>query len=121
MRIRMRVRRGHNRDTQLHKIRDLMFAASQRGAWMTLGEIARLTEIGEASISAQLRHLRKRRHGRHRVEKRRRMARAVAPKDEPAHPKDEIHAATVAVGVPRAAASPHVTTDWEGIDAEACA
>ena len=35
-------------------------------------------------------------------------------------PKDEIHAATVAVGVPRAAASPHVTTDWEGIDAETC-
>ncbi len=62
-----------NSDTQLHTIRDLMLSASQRGAWMTLGEIAGLTEIGEASISAQLRHLRKSRHGRHRVEKRRRL------------------------------------------------
>src|SRR3990172_2436432 len=59
-------------DTQLHAIRDLMLSAAQRGAWMTLSEIAGLTEIGEASISAQLRHLRKARHGRHRVEKRRR-------------------------------------------------
>lgn len=59
-------------DTQLHTIRDLMLSATQRGAWMTLGEIAALTEIGEASISAQLRHLRKRRHGGHVVEKRRR-------------------------------------------------
>jgi len=59
-------------DTQLHAIRDLMLSAAQRGAWMTLREIAGLTEIGEASISAQLRHLRKARHGRHRVEKRRR-------------------------------------------------
>ena len=61
---------GENRDTQLYTIRDLMLSAARRGAWLTLGEIARLTEIGEASISAQLRHLRKRRHGRHRVEKR---------------------------------------------------
>jgi hypothetical protein len=52
-----------------------MISAAQRGAWMTLGEIAGLTEIGEASISAQLRHLRKPRHGRHRVEKRRRRIR----------------------------------------------
>jgi hypothetical protein len=59
-----------NRETQLHAIRDLMISAAGRGAWLTLGEIARLTEIGEASISAQLRHLRKARHGRHRVEKR---------------------------------------------------
>ena len=77
MRVRIRMRRTDRRDTQLHKIRDLMFAASRRGAWMTLGEIARLTDIGEASVSAQLRHLRKRRHGRHRVEKRRRVARTA--------------------------------------------
>ena len=63
-------------DTQLHAIRDLMLSAAQRGAWMTLSEIAGLTEIGEASISAQLRHLRKARHGRHRVEKRRRTSAA---------------------------------------------
>jgi hypothetical protein len=76
----MKVRRRGYRDTQLHTIRDLMFAALRRGAWLTLGEIARLTEIGEASVSAQLRHLRKRRHGRHVVEKRRRLARAAATK-----------------------------------------
>jgi hypothetical protein len=69
----MSARPGEHRETQLHTIRDLMLSASRRGAWLTLGEIAGLTEIGEASISAQLRHLRKRRHGRHLVEKRRRV------------------------------------------------
>jgi len=69
----MSARAAESSDTQLHTIRDLMLSAAQRGAWMTLGEIAGLTEIGEASISAQLRHLRKSRHGRHRVEKRRRI------------------------------------------------
>ena len=68
----MSVPATENKDTQLHTIRDLMLAAAQRGAWMTLGEIAGLTEIGEASVSAQLRHLRKWRHGGHCVEKRRR-------------------------------------------------
>jgi hypothetical protein len=57
-------------ETQLGTIRDLMLSAARRGAWLTLAEIAALTEFGEASISAQLRHLRKLRHGRHRVEKR---------------------------------------------------
>jgi hypothetical protein len=63
-------------DTQLEIIRELMLAASNRGAWMTLAEIAVQTEFGEASISAQLRHLRKVRHGRYRVEKRRRRVEA---------------------------------------------
>ena len=67
-----------SKETQLHAIRDLMLSAAGRGSWMTLGEIARLTEVGEASISAQLRHLRKWRHGKHRVEKRRRRAAATA-------------------------------------------
>lgn len=56
--------------TQLTTIRTLMLAAAARGAWLTLGEIAYITEFGEASISAQLRHLRKARHGRYSVEKR---------------------------------------------------
>lgn len=43
-----------------------------RGAWLTLSEIAEATEFGEASISAQLRHLRKKEHGGCRVQKRRR-------------------------------------------------
>ena len=70
--------RDEGENTQLHAIRELMFSAAQRGTWMTLDEIAKLTEIGEASISAQLRHLRKRRHGRHRVEKRLRRVRPIA-------------------------------------------
>jgi hypothetical protein len=62
----------HDDLTQLGTIRDLMLEAAARGAWLTLTEIAAPTEFGEASISAQLRHLRKARHGRYRVEKRRR-------------------------------------------------
>ena len=72
----MRITQSHELsqagETQLEMIRDLMLALSRRGAWLTLGEISEQTEIGEASISAQLRHLRKTRHGRYRVEKRHR-------------------------------------------------
>jgi hypothetical protein len=65
-------------ETQLAAIRELMRRALARGVWLTLGEIAEATEFGEASISAQLRHLRKAPHGGYRVEKRRRrLARAV--------------------------------------------
>jgi hypothetical protein len=65
-------------ETQLAAIRELMMRAFARGVWLTLGEIAEATEFGEASISAQLRHLRKAHHGGYRVEKRRRRpARAV--------------------------------------------
>jgi len=63
---------GEEDETQLAAIRKLMRRAFARGAWLTLGEIAEATEFAEASISAQLRHLRKPHHGRHRVEKRRR-------------------------------------------------
>jgi len=42
------------------------------GGWMTLRELAELTNYGEASISAQLRHLRKTRFGGYVVAKRRR-------------------------------------------------
>jgi hypothetical protein len=45
--------------TQREVLRDVMLAAGKYGAWMTLGELARLTRYGETSISAQLRHLRK--------------------------------------------------------------
>jgi hypothetical protein len=61
-------------ETQLEVIRDLMLSAASQGLWLTLEEIAAHTEFGEASISAQLRHLRKTRYGRFRVEKRRRNA-----------------------------------------------
>ena len=59
-------------ETQLAAIRELMTRAGARGIWLTLGEIAEATQFAEASISAQLRHLRKLHHGGHRVEKRRR-------------------------------------------------
>src|ERR1700722_14253310 len=59
-------------ETQLAAIREVMMRALCGDVWLTLGEIAEATEFGEASISAQLRHLRKACHGRYRVEKRRR-------------------------------------------------
>jgi len=62
----------HDESTQLVAIRDLMLEVADRGKWLTLDEIAGITEFGEASVSAQLRHLRKPRNGRYRVEKRRR-------------------------------------------------
>lgn len=39
------------------------------GVWRTLGQIAAMTGDPEASVSAQLRHLRKPRFGSHEVEK----------------------------------------------------
>jgi hypothetical protein len=58
--------------TQLEVIRDVMLSAAECGAWLTLRELAGITRFGEASISAQLRHLRKPPFGSYLVEKRRR-------------------------------------------------
>ena len=52
--------------SQLERIHNLM----QDGKWRTLGEIREATGDPEASISAQLRHLRKKRFGSHIIEKR---------------------------------------------------
>jgi hypothetical protein len=71
--------------TQLEAILDLMLAASKRGEWLTLAEIAEPTEFGEASISAQLRHLRKPQHGAYCVEKRRRRSGAEGRLSAQAH------------------------------------
>lgn len=49
-----------------------IFDAISDGSWKTLGEIEEITKYGQASISAQLRHLRKERFGGHTIEKRRR-------------------------------------------------
>jgi hypothetical protein len=46
-----------------------VFAFMRSGEWHTLGEIAAATGDPEASVSAQLRHLRKKRFGSHGVEK----------------------------------------------------
>jgi cell division septation protein DedD len=61
-------------ETQLAAIRELMVRACARGIWLTLAEIAEATEFAEASISAQLRHLRKAHHGGYHVEKRRKQS-----------------------------------------------
>ena len=49
---------------------DVMLTAERCGAWLTLRELARMTRYGEASISAQLRHLRKPQYGSFVLEKR---------------------------------------------------
>lgn len=60
--------------TQMEVVREVMLGASDCGAWLTLREIEALTRYPQASISAQLRHLRKRTFGSYIVEKRRRGA-----------------------------------------------
>lgn len=47
-----------------------IFALMRDGSWRTLAEIARVTQDPPASISAQLRHMRKPRFGAHVVNRR---------------------------------------------------
>jgi hypothetical protein len=49
-----------------------IYGLMKDGEWRTLGEIEEVTDDPQASISAQLRHLRKERFGGYVVEKRRR-------------------------------------------------
>ena len=58
--------------SQREIIRDVMQSAADCGTWLTLGELRALTRFGEASISAQLRHLRKSENGGYDVVKRHR-------------------------------------------------
>lgn len=51
---------------QIGRVYDCM----RGGAWRTLEEISRLTGDPQASVSAQLRHLRKEKFGAHQVERR---------------------------------------------------
>jgi hypothetical protein len=60
--------------SQREIIRDVMLSAANCETWLTLGELRALTRYGEASISAQLRHLRKSEHGGYEVVKRHREA-----------------------------------------------
>ena len=64
--------------SQREVIRDVMLAAAQCDTWLTLGELRALTRYGEASISAQLRHLRKMENGGYEVVKRHREGAIVA-------------------------------------------
>lgn len=58
--------------SQREIIRDVMLSAAECETWLTLGELRTLTRYGEASISAQLRHLRKGENGGYEVMKRHR-------------------------------------------------
>ena len=58
--------------SQREIIRDAMLSAADCDTWLTLGELRALTRYGEASISAQLRHLRKTENGGYDVVKRHR-------------------------------------------------
>ena len=53
---------------QILRVYDAMYG----GQWLTLAEIHQITGDPEASISAQIRHLRKYRFGGHKIDKRRR-------------------------------------------------
>src|SRR5260370_22089727 len=59
-------RRGLKRTTRRRQrdvLCDVMLSARQCETWLTLDELARLTHYPPASISAQLRHLRKPEYG----------------------------------------------------------
>lgn len=57
---------------QLLRVYQVLFVSRIFGEWLTLSEIRERTHDPEASISAQLRHLRKARFGSHTILKRRR-------------------------------------------------
>lgn len=56
--------------TQREVLRDVMLRAKECGAWLTLSELAVMTRYPAASISAQLRHLKKPQFGNFVLEKR---------------------------------------------------
>jgi hypothetical protein len=72
MRTRSGIRKRATILLQRDVLRDVMLVATKCGSGLTLRELSRSTGYGEASISAQLRHLRKREYGGYVVEKRRR-------------------------------------------------
>ncbi len=63
-------------NTQRERVRNLMLAASIRGRWLSLDEIAHeleekwQTDFPEASVSARLRDLRKKQYGSYCIERR---------------------------------------------------
>jgi hypothetical protein len=68
--IRKTVLKRISRRRQRDVLCDVMLSAKQCETWLTLDEIAKLTHYPPASISAQLRHLRKPMNGGFVVEKR---------------------------------------------------
>jgi hypothetical protein len=75
------IRRKDPRPKPLKRQRDVlcdvMLSAGACETWLTLVELSRVTHYGEASISAQLRNLRKPQYGAFVVEKRQREAAEV--------------------------------------------
>jgi hypothetical protein len=65
------------RRTQRGVLCDVMLSARECDTWLTLDELAKLTHYPQASISAQLRHLRKPEYGGYAVEKRPRTTDAI--------------------------------------------
>lgn len=77
-RTRRKKRNSRRVRKQKEVIREVMLTAGRWGMWLTLDELAKLTKFPPASISAQLRHLRKPQNGAFDVEKRvRRVAKAL--------------------------------------------
>ena len=69
----LRIARRRQRDV----LCDVMLSARQCETWLTLDELTKLTHYPPASISAQLRHLRKPQYGAFLVEKRPRAVRTI--------------------------------------------
>ena len=67
-----RCRTPRTRRSQREVLLELLRAAARRSAWLSLNEMARETNFPHASISAQLRHLRKPKHGSWKIERQRR-------------------------------------------------
>lgn len=70
--IRRSAARQSSRRRQRDVLCDVMLSARECETWLTLDELAKLTHYPPASISAQLRHLRKPQFGGFVVEKRQR-------------------------------------------------
>lgn len=107
---------------QREVIRDVMLSAGQCATWLTLDELSKLTHYPPASISAQLRHLRKPRYGGFAVEKRcRAVNKAMRAEGVGAlweYSVREVQRARVGrVGRPRRE-SPRASSQTYGVDAE---
>ncbi|HEX9222288.1 MAG TPA: hypothetical protein VF860_03065 [Candidatus Acidoferrales bacterium] len=74
---RRRIPKRSARRRQRDVLCDVMLSARQCATWLTLDELAKLTHYPPASISAQLRHLRKPQYGAFLVEKRPRPVRTI--------------------------------------------
>jgi hypothetical protein len=88
-----RVARRRQRDV----LCDVMLGARECETWLTLDELAKLTHYPPASISAQLRHLRKPAYGGYVVEKRQRAIESIFARGRLRN----------GVGIPVAQANPH--------------